>query len=118
MALRTWALTFALVSAIAIVAVAGGGAARARSEHSRPAVHVRESSVVVTAKGKLFHRAGCKYIHGTPKTIATAGAEREGYSPCTRCYHDALVDRAGPPLDEVHRGTDVAAVEASRPQPP
>jgi len=91
MSLRMWVATVAVVCLIAAAVGAGSGAVRERSEHSRPAIHVVDKTVVVTEKGKLFHRAGCKYIHGAPRTVATAEAERDGFTPCTRCFHDALV---------------------------
>ena len=93
MTLRTWGSCLAVVCAIAAAVMAGSGAIHARSEHSRPAIHVAEKTVIVTDKGKLFHRAGCKYIHGAPRTIATAEAEQDGFTPCTRCFHDALVNQ-------------------------
>ena len=93
MSLRTWVSTIAVMCLVVAAVGAGSGAIRERSEHSRPAVHVADKTVVVTEKGKLFHRAGCKYIHGAPKIVSTDEAEREGFTPCTRCFHDALVSR-------------------------
>ena len=93
MTLRMWASMVAVVCLIAAAVVAGNGAVRGRSEHSLPAVRAIHESVVITSQGKLFHRAGCKYIHGDPRTVSAAEAEREGYTPCTRCLRDALVNR-------------------------
>jgi anti-sigma factor RsiW len=43
--------------------------------------------VVVSEHGKLFHFAGCEYIHENTRlrTITAAEATGEGYSPCVRC---------------------------------
>jgi hypothetical protein len=93
MSFRMWASTIAVVCLLAAALVAGNGAIRDRSEHSRPAARVVQGSVVITREGKLFHRAGCKYIHGQAEIVSASEAEREGYTPCTRCYHDAMVQR-------------------------
>ena len=92
MTLRTWTSAIAVLCLFAAAVIAGNTAIQSRSAHSRPAVHVRDATVIITAQGKLFHRAGCKYIHGTPRTMPAAEAEREGYTPCTRCFRDALVN--------------------------
>jgi hypothetical protein len=92
MTLRMWVSSIAVVCLIVVAVAAGKGAIQERSEHSRPAIHLTDKMVVVTDKGKLFHRAGCKYIHGAPKTVLAEAAERDGFTPCTRCFHDALVN--------------------------
>jgi hypothetical protein len=93
MSLRTWVVVIAVLCTVAAAAMAGGGAIHARSEHSRPAVRVVDKSVIVTDKGKLFHRKGCPYIHGDPRTVSASEAEAEGFSPCTRCFRDAMVEQ-------------------------
>jgi len=93
MTFRTWIVGIA-VGCLVIAAVgAGSGTIHARSEHSRPAIHVADKTVFVTDKGKLFHRQGCRYMHGVPRTISTEEAEHDGFTPCTRCFHDALVSK-------------------------
>lgn len=48
--------------------------------------------MVVSESGKLFHLAGCEFIHEKNKlrTITAAEASREGYSPCVRCLKKYL----------------------------
>jgi anti-sigma factor RsiW len=65
-----------------------------RSEHARPGTGVPPNMMVVVSEdGKLFHVAGCDYIHEKTKlrTITAAEAERQGYSPCVRCMKKYLV---------------------------
>jgi len=49
--------------------------------------------VVVAQEGKLFHLAGCTYIHEKTRlrTLTAAEAAREGYTPCVRCLKKYLV---------------------------
>jgi hypothetical protein len=66
-----------------------------RSEHAQPGKGVPpEMMVVVAEDGKLFHRAGCPFIHEKVKlrTITAAEATREGYTPCVRCLKKYLAD--------------------------
>ena len=53
--------------------------------------------VVVSENGRLFHVAGCEYIHEKDRlrTLTAAEAESEGYVPCVRCMKKYLVTRAG-----------------------
>jgi hypothetical protein len=62
------------------------------SEHSQPAATqpAQEEMVVITPEGKLFHKAGCHYIHGNAETMTMAEAMRRGYTPCTRCERELL----------------------------
>src|SRR6267378_262093 len=65
-----------------------------RSEHAQPGTGVPpDMMVVVSEDGKLFHVAGCEFIHEKTKvrTITAADAERQGYSPCVRCMKKYLV---------------------------
>jgi len=65
-----------------------------RSEHAQPGNRVPpDMMVIVSEDGKLFHVAGCGFIHEKNKlrTITAAEASREGYSPCTRCMKKYLV---------------------------
>ena len=64
-----------------------------RSEHAHPGKGVPpDMMVVVSEDGKLFHAAGCSFIHEKNKlrTITAAEASREGYSPCVRCMRKYL----------------------------
>ena len=46
-----------------------------------------DMKVVVSDGAKLFHVAGCDYIHNKDKvrTLTAKEAIREGYTPCLRC---------------------------------
>ena len=68
-----------------------------RSEHAQPGAGVPpDMMVVVSEDGKLFHVAGCKFIHEQNKlrTITAAEASREGYAPCVRCMKKYLTANA------------------------
>ena len=68
-----------------------------RSEHARPGNSVPpDMMVVVSEHGKLFHLAGCEFIHEKNKlrTITAAEASRQGYSPCVRCLKKYLAATA------------------------
>lgn len=56
-----------------------------RCRHSRPAASAPPEVVAVTAEGALFHRPGCKYVHGPVRLGSGAAAITNGYTPCTRC---------------------------------
>ena len=90
MAGRTWIATLLLVLAAVCALFSARGDVVLRSQHSRPAIHLPEQMVVVTEQGKIFHRPGCKYIHGTPKTESAAQAAADGYTPCTRCLPELM----------------------------
>ena len=65
-----------------------------RSEHAQPGAGVPpDMMVVVSEDGKLFHVAGCEFIHEKTKlrTITAAEASKQGYSPCVRCMKKYLV---------------------------
>ncbi len=64
-----------------------------RSEHAQPGAGVPpEMMVVVALDGKMFHVAGCDFIHDKAhlRTIAAREAMREGYTPCVRCLKKYL----------------------------
>jgi hypothetical protein len=59
-----------------------------RSEHAQPRAGVPPDLVVLaSSEGKLFHVAGCTFIHDKAhvRTMVAREAEREGYAPCVRC---------------------------------
>ncbi len=93
MATKTWIATVGVIVAIVIACAVGRGGYALRSEHSRPAVRVPREQVVVTRGGMLFHRPECKYIKGERQTMSAEEAERDGYAPCTRCFHELLASR-------------------------
>ena len=57
-----------------------------RCRHSRPAAGPPPAVVAVTSDGALFHRPGCKYVHGVVRLEAGTVAIASGYTPCTRCF--------------------------------
>jgi len=64
-----------------------------RSEMARRGAGVPPDMMVIVAQdGKLFHRAGCTFIHdkNNLRTIAAGEASREGYTPCLRCLGNYL----------------------------
>jgi hypothetical protein len=66
-----------------------------RSEHARPGAGVPPDMIVVVSEdGKLFHVAGCEFIHEKTKlrSITSAEASRLGYSPCVRCMKKYLTN--------------------------
>lgn len=80
-----WTSIFAVVSIAAWLALGSTAAApHLRSMHSDPASDA-PPMVTVTTDGKLFHRAGCTYIHGPAREESGPQAIAEGYTPCTRC---------------------------------
>ncbi|MGA7291304.1 MAG: zf-HC2 domain-containing protein [Terriglobales bacterium] len=52
-----------------------------------------EMMVVVSADGRLFHLAGCDFIHekNRLRTLTAGEATSEGYTPCVRCLKKYLV---------------------------
>jgi anti-sigma factor RsiW len=64
-----------------------------RSEQAHPGSGVPPGMMVVVSEdGKLFHAAGCPFIHEKTKlrTVTAAEASREGYTPCVRCMKKYL----------------------------
>jgi hypothetical protein len=101
------AMTLAALVVAWTAAVSATAPPALRSEHSAPA-YSAPPVVVVAPDGKLFHRAGCTYIHGPAQTETGEQALAEGYTPCTRClpsphHSGAPVHRAGQPGQAVPR---------------
>lgn len=66
-----------------------------RSEQAQAGAGVPPDMMVVVAEdGKLFHAAGCPFIHEKTKlkTITAAEALRQGYAPCVRCMKKYLAN--------------------------
>jgi methylphosphotriester-DNA--protein-cysteine methyltransferase len=64
-----------------------------RSAHAQPGHDIPpDMPVVVSAGAKLFHAAGCPFIHNkeTERTLTAQEAIREGYMPCMRCLRKYL----------------------------
>jgi anti-sigma factor RsiW len=69
-----------------------------RSQLAQPAVGVPPGLMVVVAEeGRMFHLAGCDFIHGKTKlrTMPASEAMQEGYAPCIRCLKKYLETSAG-----------------------
>jgi methylphosphotriester-DNA--protein-cysteine methyltransferase len=92
---------FGIIFILLLLALALGmdssnsAAPRLLSQHSRQTTSQKvesasEEMVVITPEGKLFHKAGCRYIHGKPEVVTMAEAIRRGYTPCTRCERELL----------------------------
>jgi hypothetical protein len=90
-----------LVPVAAILLIAGGvGVTNSltfrnyiQSRHAQPGNNVPPDMVVVVSDGsKLFHVAGCPFIHdkASQRTMTAREATREGYTPCTRCLRRYL----------------------------
>jgi hypothetical protein len=90
-----------IVTAAAAAMVLGGfeigqslsGNRALRSEQARTGNGIPpDMTVVVSAGGKLFHLAGCPFIHDKARvrTMVAREAEREGYVPCVRCLRKYL----------------------------
>lgn len=64
-----------------------------RSEMAQPGNGVPPNMLVLASDdGKLFHVAGCAFIHEKDRlrTMTAAEASREGYVPCVRCLKKYL----------------------------
>ena len=64
-----------------------------KSQHAQPGRGIPpDMLVVVTADAKVFHVAGCEFIHNkqTERTLIAKEAMREGYVPCLRCLREYL----------------------------
>jgi predicted PP-loop superfamily ATPase len=103
----TWSTWSAwLVPAAALVLFAGGlHVANSwtiprplKSEHAQPGKGIPpDMQVVVTDEAKIFHVAGCEFIHNKDKerTLTAQEAEREGYVPCLRCMRKYMETAVG-----------------------
>jgi methylphosphotriester-DNA--protein-cysteine methyltransferase len=58
--------------------------------------------VVVSDGSKVFHVAGCPFIHdkATERTITAKQAMQDGYVPCSRCLRQYLKTGLVGPHDE------------------
>ncbi len=95
----TW--TGWLVAAAALVLIAGSLRLASsvtpdhalKSEHAQPGKDIPpDMEVLVSADAKLFHVAGCSFIHNKDKvrTLKAKDAIAEGYVPCARCLKEYL----------------------------
>lgn len=49
------------------------------------AVCAESPLVVITAKGKKYHRADCRTVKQVMRTLTAEEAQKLGYSPCKVC---------------------------------
>jgi hypothetical protein len=86
-----------------------------KSEHAQPGQGIPpDMLVVVTADAKIFHVAGCDFIHNkqTERTLTAKEAMREGYVPCLRCMREYLhVAKAGDSALAMEAEADLNEVE-------
>jgi len=75
-----------------------------KSQHALPGNNIPpDMQVVVSSGSKVFHVAGCPFIHdkATERTITAKEAMQDGYVPCTRCLRQYLkTGLTGQPGDE------------------
>jgi hypothetical protein len=95
----TWSAWLVPVAALALIA---GGLRFAnsltvgeplKSEHAQAGQRIPpDMMVVVSADAKIFHVAGCEFIHNknTVRTLTAKEAMHEGYVPCLRCMRRYL----------------------------
>jgi Putative zinc-finger len=90
-----------LIPIAALALIAGGvqlassftSAPPLKSEHAQPGHGIPPDTIVLVSAGtKLFHVAGCPFIHNKDKvrTMTAQEAIREGYVPCLRCMRKYL----------------------------
>lgn len=85
-----------------------------KSQMERAAKNIPpDMQVLVAADSKVFHVAGCPFIHNKDKvkTMTAKEALKEGYAPCTRCLRKYLEVAGGPPMDD-SEWTEKDVVEA------
>lgn len=95
----TWSAWLVPVAALALFAgglrVANSLTAgpELKSEHAQPGQGIPpDMLVVVTADAKVFHVAGCGFIHNkaSERTLTAKEAMEQGYVPCLRCMREYL----------------------------
>ncbi len=78
------------------------------SQHAQPGRRIpKDLAVLITGDSKVFHVAGCPFIHDKDKgiqTITAAQAEAEGYVPCVRCLGKYLLQAVADFLRNHGRG--------------
>jgi len=97
-----WSSWYAWVVPVAALLLITGGIRLANSltvthpmktAHGQPAQEIPpDMPVIVTTGTKLFHAAGCPFIHHkqTERILTASEAMREGYVPCLRCMRKYL----------------------------
>lgn len=88
-----WLVAVAAVALISGSLAVAGSTTRSqavmRSEHAQPGREIPAGlTVLVSEHGKVFHIAGCRFIHakeGKVRSMPAQEAIEEGYVPCVRC---------------------------------
>jgi len=95
-----------------------------KNEHAQQAHHIPpEMPVIVSAGAKVFHAAGCPFIHNkaTERTITAKEAMEQGYVPCLRCmrkYMDTTVAKAGSGSEDDDDESTAAEIEKNEKHDP
>jgi Putative zinc-finger len=99
---RGWSSWSAWLVPVAAIALIAGGLKLTstltfrnfiKSQHALPANNIPADLQVVVSNGsKLFHVAGCPFIHDkdSERTMTAKEAMQDGYVPCTRCLRKYL----------------------------
>jgi hypothetical protein len=99
---RGWSSLSAWLVPVAALALFAGGLRLANSlavvhpllsEHAQPGQGIPpDMHVIISEDTKVFHVAGCPFIHNKDKerTLTAREAIREGYVPCARCMRKYL----------------------------
>jgi len=83
-----------LTATVLFASVRDRGTPQLRAAMSRPVAERIKGLVVVADDTKVFHVAGCPYIHGKPHAMSAEEAVHEGFTPCVRCLHELLQQSA------------------------
>ncbi len=89
-----------LIAASAIATSSAFREPRLRSEMAHPAAGVPATLVVYVADdGKMFHVAGCRFLHDKTKVRSMPASEAllKGYTPCIQCMKQYLSTAFVPP---------------------
>lgn len=99
---RGWSTWSAWLVPVAALALFAGGlhvansttvSPELKSAHAQPGQGIPpDMPVVVTADARIFHVAGCGFIHNkqTERTLTAREAMQQGYVPCLRCMREYL----------------------------
>ncbi len=75
--------------------------------------------VLVAADSKIFHVAGCSFIHGKQvRSLTAKEALKEGYAPCTRCLRKYLQTAKAGPAGSIVQDDDAHADLEEENNPP
>ncbi len=92
------AATGLIIGSLAVAGYANRGEPQPISEHAQPGYHVpKDLLVLVAPHTKVFHIAGCPFIHDKDERLRSMTAEEaedQGYVPCVRCLGKYLVQVA------------------------